>query len=359
MDTTLDLGIWVALIALLVVVAAWLFDSFVLGRARMQQRLANVQQRQAVPVITSPFLGTALGYAFVVLLGFIIWRTMPTGLDLAVPMVWALLLLSLVKLLDIWLLKPLRQALEALEDNGKQAISPYFKMTHLADAAREYWLFLLVIIVIRSFIIEPFRIPSGSMHPTLIEGDHIVVNKFSYQLTVPLLNWQFMQRAEPQVGEVVVFTPPHMPMRFIKRIVAGPGDHVRYDFISKKLFINGESVPLTRLGNANYHQLPVGRYQEGLGSGEHQIYQQEQTLSQRDLFAMASVYPYTSQVMGTGVTLDAGYYFMMGDNRDFSEDSRFFGPVHQSQIAGRAFAIWMNWESIVSLPSFSRVQRIQ
>ncbi len=355
----MTLWIWLALVASALVVALWFVDSFWLGRKRLLQRLHSVKQRQAVPVITAPDLGTALGYVVLLLTAFLLWQTMPLGLDLAIPMLIFLLILSLAKLLDLWLLKPVRVELDALEDNGKQSHSPYYRMTHLADTAREYWLFLLVVFVIRSFIVEPFRIPSGSMHPTLIEGDHIVVNKFSYQISLPAFNIPLWQHTDPQVGEVVVFTPPHMPMRFIKRIIAGPGDHVRYDFMTKQLFVNHELVAVQRLGDAFYHQESVGLYRESLADVEHNIYLQEQTLAQRDLFAITRIYPFTNDLMSTGVLLDEGYYFMMGDNRDFSEDSRFFGPVHQSQIAGKAFAIWMNWESITSLPSFNRVQRIQ
>lgn len=355
----MDILMLAALVALGLVVLGLLFDSFVLGRKRLQQRLVAVTARSPVPVLTTPALARQASWAFFILLVFVIWRSMPLGLDLGVPLTLLLLLFAGTRLLDLWLLKPLRQRLAAVEDLGNAAkVSPYYSLTTMADMGREYFVVLAIIFVLRSFIFEPFKIPSGSMHPTLIEGDHIVVNKFSYGLTLPLFNWQFVRGPAPQVGEVAVFTPPHVPIRFIKRIAAGPGDHVRYDFINKHLYINGQRVASERLGQAQYDGNPVGRYQQTLGEQEFQFYLEEQTMSSLEYSARLRAYPGMGSLAVGGITLEPGYYFLVGDNRDFSEDSRYWGPVHESQIAGRAFAIWMNWPSLTSLPSFDRVQRL-
>ncbi len=211
----------------------------------------------------------------------------------------------------------------------------------ITEYARSFFPVLLFVFVLRSFVVEPFQIPSSSMVPTLEVGDYILVNKYTYGLRLPVLRTKVLDLNEPQRGDVMVFFPPHMnDTYFIKRVVGLPGDRVAYR--NKQLFINGEAVA--------FEPLPGGvsaspRYRlasETLGDAEH--------LRQIDMLAPN---------LNFEVVVKPGHYFMMGDNRDNSSDSRIWGQVPEKDIVGKAFAVWMHWQSFTSLPSFDRVGRIE
>ncbi|GAB5452087.1 MAG: signal peptidase I [Halioglobus sp.] len=211
----------------------------------------------------------------------------------------------------------------------------------ITEYARSFFPVLLFVFVLRSFVVEPFQIPSSSMVPTLEVGDYILVNKYTYGLRLPVLRTKVLDLNEPQRGDVMVFFPPHMnDTYFIKRVVGLPGDRVAYR--NKQLFINGEAVA--------FEPLPAGvstspRYRlasETLGEAEH--------LRQIDMLAPN---------LNFEVVVKPGHYFMMGDNRDNSSDSRIWGQVPEKDIVGKAFAVWMHWQSFTSLPSFDRVGRIE
>lgn len=213
---------------------------------------------------------------------------------------------------------------------------------------------IVVVFLLRSFLYEPFRIPSGSMLPTLEIGDLILVNKYEYGVRLPVINRKVIEIGSPQRGDVMVFRFPLNPSQdYIKRVVGLPGDRVEY--VNKQLTINGQPVPLTKMEPfydperlAFYNQ-----FLEKLGTVEHRILVQEQAPA-----GIAGGYPNTHpgacQYSGTGIVckVPPGHYFVMGDNRDNSEDSRFWGFVPEENIVGRAFFIWMNFSSIGRIGSF-------
>jgi len=211
----------------------------------------------------------------------------------------------------------------------------------LVEYARSFFPVLLVVFVLRSFLVEPFQIPSSSMVPTLEVGDYILVNKYTYGIRLPVIRTKVLALNNPQRGDVVVFFPPHMnDTYFIKRVVGLPGDTVEYR--NKQIFVNGDGVerePVAEQFAQSSHNI-TGR--ESLGESEH--------LMQVDIRRTSSDF---------SVVVRPGHYFMMGDNRDNSSDSRVWGQVSEKDIVGKAFAIWMHWDTLVSLPSFSRVGAIE
>lgn len=195
---------------------------------------------------------------------------------------------------------------------------------------------LLLVLVVRSFIVEPFQIPSSSMEPTLDIGDFILVNKFTYGLRLPVIRTKVVSINEPERGDVMVFFPPHDKRYFIKRVIGVPGDVVEYR--NKVLYVNGKEQEQTLLINPKMDIQSRDLAKEDLSGVEHQIF----------------IKPYEFQKPFKEV-VKGGHYFMMGDNRDNSSDSRSWGQVPQENIVGKAFAIWMHWKDWGSLPSFSRV----
>ena len=189
---------------------------------------------------------------------------------------------------------------------------------------------LLAVFVLRSFIAEPFRIPSGSMLPTLYIGDFILVNKFSYGIRLPVANKKIIPVDIPRRGDVVVFRYPRdESINFIKRLVGLPGDEIIYH--NKRLIINGETVDLEKLGEfsgavAGEPGLLADMLNEQLGDVSHKILW--------DGGGSSAVYRYK---------VPQGRYFVMGDNRDHSNDSRYWGFVEDDQLVGKAFFIWFNW----------------
>jgi len=209
------------------------------------------------------------------------------------------------------------------------------------DTGRSMFPVLFVVLVLRSFLVEPFQIPSGSMLPTLKIGDFILVNKFHYGIRLPVSNTKVLSLNEPERGDVIVFRYPDKPsVNYIKRVAGVPGDRIQY--VNKQLFINGEVQPQALLA-----QLPPKRpvqllMEENLSGVSHQIFRDTQRVG----------------VVGEWV-VPAGQYFVVGDNRDNSNDSRYWGFVPEENLVGKAFAVWMHWESFFSLPSFSDVRGIQ
>jgi signal peptidase I len=208
------------------------------------------------------------------------------------------------------------------------------------EYAKSFFPVLLVVFVLRSFLVEPFQIPSSSMVPTLQVGDYILVNKFTYGIRLPVIRNKVFDLNQPKRGDVMVFFPPHLnDTYYIKRVVGLPGDRVSYT--NKQITVNGEQVESEHVAT-----LPEGRerYQLGFETlGESRHLMQTNDRRRADSFS---------------VVVKPGHYFMMGDNRDNSSDSRVWGQVPEKDIVGKAFAIWMHWDSIFSLPSFSRVGTI-
>ncbi|RYZ64290.1 MAG: signal peptidase I [Proteobacteria bacterium] len=225
------------------------------------------------------------------------------------------------------------------------------------DYARSFFPVVVIVLIVRSFFFEPFRIPSDSMMPTLFDGDFILVNKFSYGLRLPVTNAKIVDLGSPERGDVVVFRfPPDPKINYIKRVVGLPGDKVRIE--SDHLFVNGEPMPVRELSNYSdgcYQDLHL--VEERLGEHTHQA-----------LFCPTSGELVTSPLPGCNRRLDRGYvcptgpesgpdhgdiveievpagqYLMIGDNRDNSADSRYFGFVPEANLIGSAKRIWFNWD---------------
>jgi len=213
---------------------------------------------------------------------------------------------------------------------------------------------ILVVFVLRSFLVEPFRIPSGSMIPTLQIGDLILVNKYQYGIRLPVIHKKIVELGSPQRGDVMVFRFPHNPSQdYIKRVVGLPGDRVEY--ADRRLLINGEPVPeqpLPRYFEEERVQY-YAQFQEKLGGVEHRIILSEGP-GVPPMRAFVHTHPQACRYSASGVacTVPAGHYFVMGDNRDNSEDSRFWGFVPDENIVGRAFFIWMNFGDIGRIGGF-------
>jgi signal peptidase I len=217
---------------------------------------------------------------------------------------------------------------------------------------------ILIVFLLRSFLVEPFKIPSGSMLPTLLIGDFILVNKYTYGIRLPVINTKVIDVSEPQRGEVMVFRfPKNSSVDYIKRVVGLPGDVVAYK--DKQLFINGEPVPRAAAGSFYDIEPPLNRVQfqrfrEQLGSHEFfALYRTENpplNLSDVERFPHRDNCVYNDQ--GFTCKVPPGHYFMLGDNRDSSSDSRYWGFVPDQNIVGKAFMIWWNFDALKRIGKF-------
>jgi signal peptidase I len=213
---------------------------------------------------------------------------------------------------------------------------------------------ILAVFVLRSFIAEPFKIPSGSMIPTLQIGDFILVNKFTYGIRLPVINKKIIDVSEPQRGDVMVFRyPKDESMDYIKRVVGVPGDVIRYD--NKRVTLNGKPLEYQALPDfLDENTLAYAKqYTEQLSTVPHKIIIDTDRSSQINTDGQ---FPYNDncQYSPTGVTckVPAGHYFMMGDNRDNSADSRFWGFVPEKNIVGKAFFVWLNLSNFKRIGGF-------
>jgi signal peptidase I len=213
---------------------------------------------------------------------------------------------------------------------------------------------ILAVFVLRSFLFEPFKIPSGSMIPTLLVGDLILVNKFTYGVRLPVINTKLTEGKTPERGDVMVFRyPPKPSLDYIKRVVGVPGDEVAY--LNKRLSINGQPVSTTQLPDFfdEDAMLYFKQFEEMLGDSRHRILIDDKRpgfIPAADDFQYRANCRYS--VEGVVCKVPAGHYFMMGDNRDNSLDSRYWGFVPDRNIVGKAFFIWMNFGSLKRIGSF-------
>ena len=214
---------------------------------------------------------------------------------------------------------------------------------------------ILAVFLLRSFLFEPFKIPSGSMIPTLLVGDLILVNKFTYGVRLPVINVKVSEGNKPQRGDVMVFRyPPKPSLDYIKRVVGVPGDEVAY--LNKKLTINGKAVPTTSL--PEYFDEDAMRYfphfEEALGERSHRLLNDP---ARPAMIAGADDFSYRQNcrysIEGVVCKVPEGHYFMMGDNRDNSLDSRYWGFVPDKNIVGKAFFVWMNFGNLKRIGSFN------
>jgi len=211
------------------------------------------------------------------------------------------------------------------------------------------------VFVLRSFLFEPFKIPSGSMVPTLMVGDLILVNKFDYGVRLPVLNKKVIANKDPQRGDVVVFRyPPDPRLDYIKRVVGLPGDEISYQ--NQKLTLNGQPVPVKALGE--FYDEDSLRYapqfSEKLGAQDHRILVDPRRSSffgsDSPRFPFAENCRYSAE--GVTCKVPPGHYFVMGDNRDNSQDSRYWGFVPDENLVGRAFFVWMNFGNLGRVGAF-------
>jgi signal peptidase I len=218
---------------------------------------------------------------------------------------------------------------------------------------------ILVVFLLRSFLFEPFKIPSGSMVPTLLVGDLILVNKFHYGIRLPVINKKIIANNDVKRGDVMVFRYPEDPTTdFIKRVVGVPGDEVAY--INQKLYINGQLAPTQPVDNfyddSGLQRVYRPRFTEKLGEKEHQILVQPNAQHIFRPDRADGPFPFQENCRYTveGVTckVPAGNYFMMGDNRDNSRDSRYWGFVPDENIVGKAFLVWMNFGNLKRIGTF-------
>lgn len=282
-------------------------------------------------------------------------------MDINLPLILVLLVAvtGAVSLFDLLFLRKQRRAdIEQVEkqfasaslDNEKQqkafnsARHEAAREPTVVEYAKSFFPILAIVFVLRSFIVEPFQIPSESMVPTLEVGDFILVNKFTYGVRLPVIRTKILDINEPQRGDVMVFFPPHDERYFIKRVIGLPGDVVEVK--NNILYVNGEEMP----------QAPIESNIEGRASSQIM----DETIGEKTHKMRKNLSPLRDPRTEGRWDVAPGHYFMMGDNRDNSQDSRFWGPVPEQNIVGKAFAVWMHWqEKFKSLPSFGRAGKIQ
>jgi signal peptidase I len=240
------------------------------------------------------------------------------------------------------------------------------KLPILVDYSKSFFPVILVVFLLRSFLVEPFKIPSGSMLPTLLVGDFILVNKYTYGIRLPVINKKIIDIGRPARGDVMVFRFPRDPsMDYIKRVVGTPGDVVEYR--DKHLIINGKAVAMRPEGHFEYtgqglNFIRGDTWREQLGRHDHIAMTLPGEPPVR-VYEVLGNFPYRENCSysdtGFKCTVPAGYYFMMGDNRDASNDSRYWGFVPDENIVGRAFFIWWNFDDFIHMVStLSKPDRI-
>lgn len=337
-----------------------------------RQRLAGIEAETgalSIDELKTTFKSTpverALGYALVAAIGYLILQTIQQGFDFALLMMGATLFTGVIWLIDRQLTKKTRLAIIA---RAEQQIENFDDQTDkstlepgLIENSRAFFPILVFVFLLRSFLVEPFQIPSGSMKPTLEISDFILVNRFTYGIRMPITNQVIIPVSQPERGDVIVFKPPHEPDKnYIKRVVAVPGDHLYYDYVNRQLFVNGELAAAEFTNMAEDDDGQYLQYDEALGDKTYTIY--------KNRGKGRSI----GWIEREGIVLPEGKYFAMGDNRDNSFDARYWESlrlheysdngedwrfVDENAILGKAFVIWMHWEGFY--PSFSRAGKIE
>jgi signal peptidase I len=331
---------WLALPALVIAIAD---DWFLRPRRRLR------------PAATDPGLIAVIQYVLPVLLVAGVWRVLSSErLDFSLLLVLVAALAGVIWLLDHLLFAPARARAARRAGQDPAAQPPPVTV----DYARSFFPVAIIVLVVRSFIFEPFRIPSDSMMPTLVDGDFIIVNKYAYGLRLPVVNRKILGVGEPARGDVMVFRfPPDPSVNYIKRVVGLPGDRVRV--LSDQLIVNGQPVPLRlerRYDDGCYHNFRLDS--ELLGRHQHQLLS---CLTPEEIVVPPTasctrqmdhnyecVEPEVPGERDHGdspeLVVPPGHYLMIGDNRDNSYDSRYWGFVPEENIVGRATYIWFNWD---------------
>jgi len=265
-------------------------------------------------------------------------------MDFALVMFIALIVTGLIWAGDHFVFAPKRRLRPASGNGtaGEGASEQTIREPLIVEYARAFFPVILLVFLLRSFLVEPFRIPSGSMMPGLLPGDFILVNKYTYGLRLPIVNFKVLDINTPRHGDVMVFRFPGDPsINYIKRVIGLPGDHIVYR--DKQLTINGQLMPLSPADDYSYtesgdHLIFAQRLHEKLDGVEHDIL--------HSAGASGGVLDYT---------VPEGHYFVMGDNRDRSNDSRYWGPVPEANVVGRAFLIWFSWDMVKGGVAWGRI----
>jgi signal peptidase I len=245
-------------------------------------------------------------------------------IDLPAILFWAVLVCSVIWIIDQFFFRKAR-----LEKND-EAEDPT-----LVEYAKSLFPVLLLVLILRSFIAEPYQIPSESMVPTLQVGDFILVNKYAYGLRLPVFGTKIYDVDAPAPGDVMVFIPPHDSRYFIKRVIGVPGDKIRYE--GKSLYINDERLQYELVGRVGgTRRFPIREYSEVINGVKHAIYKDSSFEVTQDW------------------EIPKGKYLMMGDNRDMSQDSRSWGLADEANIVGKAVAVWLHKEPGWNWPNFDR-----
>ena len=242
-----------------------------------------------------------------------------------------------------------------VDDNTSEAKMRLYMQPWWLDWTAGLFPVIVVVFLLRSFLFEPFKIPSGSMIPTLLVNDLILVNKFHYGVRLPVINTKVLDNNTPQRGDVMVFRyPPKPSLDYIKRVVGVPGDEVSY--LNKKLTINGQALVKTALPDFfDEDSMRYGRqFEEVTGGKRYRILNDEDRpafIPGAEDFPFKQNCRYSSE--GVVCKVPEGHYFMMGDNRDNSLDSRYWGFVPDKNIVGKAFFVWMNFGNLKRIGSFN------
>jgi signal peptidase I len=217
----------------------------------------------------------------------------------------------------------------------------------IVEYSRSFFPVLLIVLLIRSFLIQPYRVPSGSLEPTIMTGDFIAANQFAYGLRLPVLRYKIVPIGEPKRGDIALFHYPKNPkLVYIKRVIGLPGDHVVYK--NKTLTVNGKTMRQYLLGKnleivpGRGFSIPVLEKMEDFYGIKHKIY----------------VFEQGGDTATYDVVVPKGHYFMMGDNRDDSEDSRYWGFVPEENLVGKAMVVWMSWDSERHNIRWNRIGRV-
>lgn len=229
--------------------------------------------------------------------------------------------------------------LRLTEEQVEQELERLSREPIVTEYAKSFFPVLLFVLTLRSFLFEPYQVPTGSMIPTIKIGDFILVNKFAYGLRLPVLGTKILDVGEPQRGEIMVFIPPHVNQYFIKRVIGLPGDTIRYE--NQRLSVNGELVPEEFVSSVSV-DTGIGPLDGVLNSATYNGV----THATQHIPGVNSSRGRSSWIV------PAGHYFMIGDNRENSADSRVWGAVSEENIVGKAIAIWLHKDPGLNLPSF-------
>ncbi len=257
---------------------------------------------------------------------------MPIHIDFPFILTMLVLVTGLIALVDVLFL-------------AKKRVRDGTKVPSIVDFSRAFFPALLLVWIIRSFIIQPYRVPTGSLEPTVLPGDFIAVKQYSYGLRLPIVHLKMAQVGEPKRGDIALFHyPVDTSKLFVKRVIGLPGDHIVYK--DKVLTINGKPMVQNYIGKAIDIEQDgtsvVDKKIENLDGIKHYIF----------------VKPEASDLMDNDsidITVPKNHYFMMGDNRDDSSDSRTWGTVPEAFLIGKAFGIWMSWDSLVHNIRWNRI----